>query len=514
MYTNRISSTDTPSRLPIIIGVGLVFWLALNLWSLTHYPAPSCDESIYSAAAYTWFRTGTLAPSYYNNDPAINPAIAFGRSYIALLGLPLLIPANPLILSRLFGLLGGLLAGLVVFLLGRRLFTRPVGLWATALILFDWAVFAQSHSSRPDIWLAAASVAVLLLLMHLVEHPTAILAVITGLAAALLVDVHLNGMHFALALGLLAVWLLAIERKRWSMVIWFGIGALLGVVYWLTVHLLPDPQLALAQYRVITVGENRAFWQMPLLFHIQSLLGFLQENFIQSMSGLSILPALFYLLGVGTAIARRDDHARHARVLLAFTLISLIAFSVVNVLKPNYYALLWRIPLTLLSVSGLFWLLDRAAHAIPDRLRTLPLASILLGLVLLGYAAGDFYLAVKFQPTDFTGVAADLREMIPPGASVMADEPLWFALYDRDMAVGTYLLWASEYVNEQGTAPLSSYYAEVDPDYLILDDYLNCSTAETRPHAFLRNYAESRCQSIGTVSSPWLDTSTVYFCAK
>lgn len=508
------NGTNKSTRIPILVGGVLVAWLALNLWSLTHYPAPSCDESIYSAAAHTWFRTGTLAPTYYYNDPAINPAIAFGRSYIALLGVPLLIPANPLILSRLFGLLGAALAGLSIFALGRRLFTRPVGLWAGALVLFDWAVFAQSHSSRPDVWLAAASVAVLLLLMHLTEHPTAPLAALTGFAAALLVDVHLNGMHFALALGLLAVWLLAIEKKRWGMIIWFGVGALLGVGYWLAVHLLPDPELALSQYRVITVGENRAFWQMPVMFHIRSLLGFLRENFIQSMSGLSILSALFYLFGIGTAIARRDDHAHHARVLLAFILISLISFSIVNVLKPNYYALLWRVPLTLLAVSGVFWLLDHAADAIPRRLRALPLHSILLALVLLVYAAGNLYLTVKFYPTDYAGVAADLRDLVPPGASVMADEPLWFALYDRDMVVGTYLLWASEYVNEQGTAPLSTYYAEVDPDYLVLDQYLNCSTAETRPHAFLRDYAESSCTAVGTVTSPWLDTSTVYYCGE
>ncbi len=498
----------------VIAVVGIGAWLTLNIWSLQRYPVPSCDEALYGATAYNLLTTGSPRIPFYAVLENVNLAIAFGRLFIAGQALFMMLFSPSLFAVRLFGLTGVIALALATYALGSRLYDQRVGLWSALLVSTDWAVFQQGHSGRPDIWLAAGIMFALYLAFGLAEKPAAWRALIAGFAIALLEDIHLNGMHFILAVGVLVVIRLGFQERRWGMVALYGLGSLVGVAYVLGVHLLPDPAAAIAEYRTIVSSEGRAFWETGLASSLLSLLRWVGENFVTAQGGLAAVPALFYLPGIVMALSRRDDQ-RRSLLLFAFVLISLFSYGVVNVIKPNYYALLWRPALTLLGTAGVFWLADRwkAPEHLPGRVQS-HLGTGLVALVLGVFVVGDVYLAYKFRSVDYAAYTAGLRDLIPEGSTVLADEPLWYGLKGREMTGTTYLTWYQfvHGASMDDMGMLREAFLSLGPEYVVLDEHASCASGPSAMHDFLAATLPQACVEVGTVEGAWFEPGTVYRC--
>jgi 4-amino-4-deoxy-L-arabinose transferase-like glycosyltransferase len=498
----------------LIAGIGA--WLALNLWSLLRYPPPSCDEAYYTASAYHLLKTARFGlPFIADLAGAETSYVVYGRLFLLGQAVFLAFFRSPLFAARFFSFAGVIGLAVITYALANRLFDRRVALWSMLIIAVDWPVFMQGHSGRPDIWMTAAVMFDLLLVFWLAEKPSAGQAILAGFATALLQDIHLNGVHFIAAIGLIALIEIGLRQKRWGTVGMFALGGLLGAGYFLIVHLFPDPQLAITQYRSLTLGEDREFWQHSLGFHARNLGMFLWDNFVRGQSKLAIITAMFFCLGLIGAALRKDR--RNALYLLIFFLVSLLSFSWMNVFKPSYYAVLWHPVLAILGTAGIFWLADDAGGIIkrlaePVRRR---LAPGLLSLLLAALSAGDVYLAVKFRAVDYAGMVGEMRGLIESGSRVMADELWWYGLYDQDM-VASITLNMTQYTRHELPGDRDNLRADMDalhPDYVILDNALACQDVSEAAREYLGEYVEERCEAVGSVAGEWFETSTVYACS-
>jgi len=493
-------------------------WLALHLWSLTHYPPPSCDEAYYSNAAYTLLTTGRFGVTIYDNVAGADTTfVVYGRLVMLTQALFQLLIPSPLWAARLWALAGGLLLVGATYSVGRQLFDRQTAVWAALLTGANWAVFYGSHSARPDGWLAAGAMLALLLVLRLTQKPSPGMALLTGFVVTLLQDVHLNGMHFIAAAGVVAVIILAVEQRRWKLVALYVVGSVLGVGYFLVVHLFPDPKLAVTQYQTLILGDDREFWMHSLWFHLRNLGQFLWANYIRGFSGLAVILSALYITGAAV-VPRRDTTGRAARLLAIFVVVSLVSFNLVNVYKPDYYAVLWHAPLTLLGVIGVKTLLagERLStlwERLPQWMHTRRV-DIVLGSLLLALVAGNVYLSVKFRPADYDVYAQALREAVPPGERVLANELWWYALYDRDM-IASIRLYTTYYIRHEPVG--TPYYFEQDmaqtaPSYIVLGELVGCRALVDETYWRLAAYAQSTCKPIRSISGTWFEDSVVYYC--
>ncbi|HOA25864.1 MAG TPA: glycosyltransferase family 39 protein [Aggregatilineales bacterium] len=511
---NHIRRHPFHAALPLL----MVGWLIFHLLSLVQYPPPSCDEAYYSNGAYTLLTTGRFGLSFYDDLAGADTTfVVYGRLLLLTQALFHLLIPSPLWAARLWALTGGLLLIGASYALGKQLFGQHVGGWSALLVAANWAVFYGSHSARPDVWLIASAMLALYLVFRLADHPTAGWAVVTGFAVTLLQDVHLNGMHLIAACGLIALITLGIEQRRWKLVILYALGSAAGVLYFLVVHLFPDPQLAITQYQTLTLGEDREFWLHPLGFHLRNLGKFLWDNYVREYNGLAAVLSAFYALGVAVLI-RRNPSRREARLLGLFIIASLVSFSLVNVHKPAYYAVLWHPPLTLLGAAGAKLLLTDSRltgfwQRLPAALHNRSVDVLLAGLF-VALTAGNLYLAVKYRSVDYAGYARRLRAAIPAGERVLADELWWYALYDRDM-VASIKLYASQYARHEATVNPKAFSDDmriISPDYIVLGEVLGCRDVADETYRLLENYVSTHCSPVGKVEGAWFVESVIYFC--
>ncbi len=502
-------------RRRLLAAVAILSWIGFQLWALERYPTPTCDEAHYSAAAFSVLKAGKFGIPFFANLVGVGDSfIAYGR--LVLLGQAIVqFFFGPTLLSaRLFSLLGTGVLTAATYGLATTLYDRRVGLWAAILVAADWAVFMQSHSGRPDIWTTAASFSGLYLVFWLARNPAMWRAVLTGFVAALLQDIHLNGVHFILGISLVAAYVLLVEQKQWKLFAAYGLGGLLGACYFVVVHLFPDPALAIRQYQTLLVGAQYAAWaDVPLADRMLDLLRWAFSNYVNNFSGLGWLLAAFY--GPGVLLAFLCPERRSSIFLLVFTLASWLSFGLVNIHKPDYYAVIWRPGLVILGTAGLVWFAQRPrlTSRLP-RLFQARAITVMLGLLFAGLIAGNVYLAVKFRAVNYKTYANELRLLVPVQARVMADDLWWYALYDRELVATNYLLW-TQYVRHRPIGDLEMMrqdFTTLRFDYAVLDAFITCSTQAEHVSGMLKEVVEERCDPIGSVSGAWFDPSTVYRC--
>jgi len=501
-------------RWPLLGSLALAAWILFNFWSLEDYVVPSCDEAFYSSAAHTTLTTGRFGLPIFHNMLGFEESyighgrlITFGQAIVQLFFGPTLFSA------RLFSLLGASVIVSSIFALASLLYNRRVAVWAALLTAVDWAVFMQSHYGRPDIWVAAAAVFDLYLVFRLARQPTSRRAFVTGFFVALLPDIHLNGLHAIVGLSVVTAYWLLVERRAWKQFLFYGLGGGLGAAYFALVHLFPDPALAVTQYQMYFRPVYGTYSASPLTTRLLDLAIWLFHSYATSFSGLSAVLALVYAPGIALAIAQPERKV--SWLVLVFTLTSLASFGIVNIFKLDYYAVIWRPALILLGVAGLLWGFDhpKLAEWLPPVLQrrvSLGLLGGLLGILI----AGNVYLAVKFSNTNYADYVANLRQFIPAGSKVMADEFLWYGLNDHQFTTTIYPLWA--YGPLGHNMPFRDFarqqIVEVAPGYIVLDPTLGCtSTAYDVSNMFV-DLVSHMCRPVGSVPSASLGTSTVYCC--
>lgn len=450
----------------LIIGAAIIIWLALNLFSLTRYPLPHPDEAWYASTAYTFLREGHFGL------PVVNNIHHFGESHSGLGRLFLLMLAGTFAAlgtgytqARLLGLLGSAFASVATYAAGKRLFSTRAGITAGLLMAFSWYTFTWGHLTRPEIWLAGAEMAVLILFWRLRDAPTFRGGLVFGFLAALPMNLHPNGLAFLLGFGGLCLIEFVWRERHLPALIGAGLGALAGGLLFAALHFLPDAATAYQQW--VILGHSPV--EVTPLTLLQTTGLWLVKQFWQAYGGLAALQTAYLLAGIGGLVIWRRDRSSGAVLLLAA--VSLLAFTFLKVGKGAYTSTLWLPFVSLIIAAGLEPVADYLAGKLP-RLQELPLYTLLILPLLALNLAGDGWLAYRFRETNYPRLVAELEEVIPPNTHIMAQNIWWIGLAPgkREFTTFIYLdILASDRGGQISEEDVAAEFAELGIEYVILE---------------------------------------------
>lgn len=434
--------------------------LSVSLVFLTRYPVVFIDEPWYSDVAWNLVTTGVdfdtmhagaldQWPDSWVRWPLIGN-LPFAGAF-TLFGLGLF---QARITSWAFGVL---LVG-AVFVLGRRLYDNIAAALA-ALFLSLSALFLQaSHYARPDIFLALVVVSALYLYVVGTESQKRWPFFVTGLLFGLALDIHLNALPLGLALGVYH--LLALrktvfrDRSTWLLIA----GASIGVIYYLALHVLPNPET----YAILSRAWQGTSHRPPLasLNPLVWAKAFLHEvgryHFFENGLEFALIGASF------TALVLRRSRAD--RFLVTYLGAALLLFTLLLQNKHDVYAILLY-PLMMIGVGGAFsGLLQESSRS---RLQATFVAAL---LVFSLASAGVRYVRpmLNSRAYDYDRIAETIKAVIPSDQRVMGLPNWWLGLADYDYRSSLNLTYYHFYNGYSLTQGL-----EADrPDYLIVDSGL------------------------------------------
>lgn len=444
-------------RAEVLVAIAVAAVVAAHLPYLEAWPTVHNDEAREMNAF--WVASG-VDPTARSLDPEFgrDPLYKGGLQALSV-GLAFRVGGLGLFQARLVSLLwGALLLGLV-FLVGRRLYGGVGGALAVFFLALARPFWLASHFVRPDIVLAALLVAAFLLALRGAEEQQPLSAALGGLVLGLALDVHLNALAFVPLVGLVfpaalpRCWR---ERSCWA----FGGGFLLGLLYFLGVRVLSDPGLfaASSAYWIgvdkrppILSGDPRAMLSSELS-RFQGYFGPERYAELAALGG-----ALALSLARSVVLRRLDPVA--VGLLLAFGLFATIVSS-----KSEFYLVLLYPWLTLLLAGAVVWLSGRAVWS------RLALAALAVGLAptVFGYSDNQDDLvaaAGNFQDRGYYALLAEIRPLVPPGASVLGPPLYWLGLHDHPYT--DYYVW--ERLRAERGERFSAYLARLQPDVLVLD---------------------------------------------
>ncbi len=518
----------------------LVGGLALQVASLTAYPPPHCDETYYTDTAYDFLTEGRFGTPVhgpvYGQDT--NHTI-IGRVYsIGLAGVIGLLGVS-LTSARLYSLLGWLAAVLGTYLLGTRLYGRRTALWGALLFAVAFKTFFAAHLTRPEIWLAAATVWIFALLVPRAPeaegHAGPGRALLLGVTAALLTDIHFNGAFFLAGLSLVVLyqwfWLplrnpqpptanhqfpQLLGRAHWNLLISFFAGTALGLGLWAALHFLPDPASAWYQWTVGNTRMGMGAGSRPLLGALADLLPWIAEGFISGNRGLNALEGLLFAAGIGYALVRRTRSDVAVLLVLGG---SLLTFGPLFAQKLSNYRVLWTPLLWLLAAQAVLALFDRARAWLEGRGQAAWAAAARPALVFLPlvalYIFSAGWLVRQFRGGQMAETTAALLDLIPPGSTVLGDPVWWFAFEADHRYFGDLYLtyYASAVSPPEGAVPVRQQLTQpqvqaaleaIGAQYVILDQRLHCLQDEDyQPFYALREFVGAHCDLVGEVAGGW-----------
>lgn len=493
---------------------GAAIWLAINMAALDWYPLADCDEAILSEIGYNAWRGGRFGFDSHlgigNTDVDVS---VFGRLYEAILGSgPVLFGAS-LWSSRISSLAAAVIGTIALYQVGRAMYVPRVGLVAAMVFATSWRTIFHAHFARPEIWVAAGSVILLWLLWRMLENFTPLNGFLAGLGASLIVDVHLAGLPFAFASGGVVV-MYAWHRRNWQILIAFATGGVAGLIYWLAVHVLPDP--VNFRYQIFTLYVNVGdvnLSQRTLLGSIEGLGRFYWQQFVTYNNYLGVLPAIYMLVGIGyVAFSPKPP----ARLLTGYYALATVIFTLIGSFD-SYYTMTWIPLLALMSAIAIDALAVRLTPLIRWAWSTegLVLAGLLTPLV-FAFVAGDLYLFTKFRNSNFDEYIHPLSEMIPPGEALVAAHQFWYARPEDPFIASTATVWW-EVMNSNTTTfdreMAISFFKQVTPAYVLMHpNWLCIREPDFNRYDVVYPLVAERCDYVGQIEGDWYPKAELFYC--
>jgi hypothetical protein len=442
----------------IIFALGL--FMIVNLAFLTRYPPVFIDESWNANAVWNWLKTGDNFDSMHSGTldqfgyewlrwPIIGNAP--WKVSFAILGLGLF---QLRLVSWIFS---GLLL-LVTILVGRRTYGMLTGVLAALMLSLSSPFLQASHYGRWDIMLAAAAMLTYWLALNGLEENRWWYHFLSGLVIGLSIDIHQNAILFIFGLGALYIAYYGRNVIR-SYGAWlFALGVLLGLGYYVTVFILPNPG---AYFRLFSLSLGNTH-QAPittlnpvnLLKSARAEIG--RYHFYENNLDFALIGASFAYLAV-----RRS---RYDRLLLVFSLTVLSGFVLLLGNKHDVYAILLY-PFFMLLLAESLVSLIRESRGFT---RTRVFAGVLLILFLFNSGIHLTRPILANRNYNYYAITDKIKPTIPSGARVVGYPTWWLGLSEYDFR-STLNLTYYHFINGYS---LTEGFEKLRPDILIVDSNL------------------------------------------
>lgn len=320
--------------------------LALYLPGLTTMPATDRDEARFAQASKQMVETGDLVDIRFQDVPRHKKPIGIYWAQAAAAKLFGPQPANPVWPYRIPSLLAAIVAVLVTYSLGARLFGRMAGFWGAALLASCLLLGVEARLAKTDAALLATTVVAMACMSRAWDPQLASLRTAIIFWVAVGIGVLIKGPVIVLIVGLSALTL-----SLWSLNFgWLrSLRPLLG--------LLIVPAIVLPWLIAILYSTGGAFLEQSVGGDLlPKLLGGQEAHGAWSGYYLALLPltfwpgAIFVLLSLPWIWRNRRDP--DIRFLLAWLVPGWLVFEMIPTKLPHY-VLPFYPPLALLAAAAM-----------------------------------------------------------------------------------------------------------------------------------------------------------------
>ncbi len=495
----------------VVLVAGLFSALfGLHALTLTHYSLASCDEAHYSNVGAVFLERGVFGNDLTGTDrPIYQNSTGVGRIFAIGLALVYRLLGVSLFSTRLFSLAGYFLAIVLTYFSG-RIFHPTTGKYAAALFALSWIAVLHSHSGRPDIWTAAGSLILLLASANAFAKPSVLSAAMMGLAGGLILDLHLNGIHFLAASGVIfLVW--SVRSRKFNLWIPYGLGVGVGLFIWVWGHVLVG-----TSNNSGLISWSQTATQTPLISKLLDLIDWWWRQYWVGTRYESLLQGVFFALGVAALLLKRQ---LRGLALLAYIAISTLSFGYINFVKPDYYRVVWMPLVALVMAEGIRVVADKLRNVDWFQSRFgrwesfLPFA--LAAPLFVAYLLGDAYLLYKFRDVDYEAVAARFEKYIPVGSRVAAEATWWYGLGSQYKLIDDVVFEeaARQTKPQDMNAAVAHTLEQWKFDYVIYDGRLACYSDVTPAALDLKEVLDARCERVAVVDDEWFGNNAVYRCS-
>lgn len=457
------------------------FWLltlvltlifVVNLITLDRFPPPFADEAWMASRATGYIETGRIFGEtdryifdYYDGYWTFLPTFSTFLQSLAIrfLGQPSLFSI------RFISLLFSPVLLLAVYWIARPALGKR---WAFVVLLLtatSWVFVRGTHFGRVDLIGAALGYSALAIVLN-----TAKRHFLWGLGAALLSSLAFETHpHTAVIIvGTLAAYPLIFGRSLlkqphfWA----FVLGGIIGLAWYVTVHILPYPQTYLALNRL-----NFGTTHVPPVVALD--VGVLREALRYALTALAGTHLIFDLfppwsVGLFTGIAfvvmafQRSLAADKRLVALAAIIFGSYILLISN--KISYYSIHFA-PIVFMIIM-MFLRFLRQKYGREQLFDPLLICVSIITLVIAIYP-------YSFDSrSSFKALETQLRATIQPTDRIMAPQTYWFALSDHDYYGWESLIYYRKY---HDTASVEDAFAEIRPDIFIYDGHNKLYIADT-----------------------------------
>jgi len=449
----------------ILFFIFTVIYVIINLVYLDKYPLIWADDAFLTEVSYNFLKTGNFGSILCTGYGLEKSHVVYGRIYLlAVAGSYYLFGVGPF-QARIVSFLCGLVVLFLTYSIAKRLFNEKVAMFSSAFLGLTHIFIVHSHMARPDIVVAMFILLTIHLFLLAKEKMSLRLYFLCGLVASLTIDVHPPGGIAIVTLGSLV--LLHIKSLNKKIILITGAGVILGLLWWIYMHILTDPATFFWQwgsywskfepppahgFSLIEIFKNEAKRYVEF---------FWKGRFHRNM----FLLVLFVFSTISAAILsiRQKSYPHGLLLTVLFSGIITLTFVVPN--KTTFYFIYIFPVLSVLSADSLF----RSIKNSQTLLRTAGV--VLLTGTFLVFTSENVYKLVKFREANYYSFVGKLKQHIPENATVLGKAAYWFGFTKQSY----YLDYYANFLYCENNKPvlkcnLLEFIKKNKIDYLIADE--------------------------------------------
>jgi 4-amino-4-deoxy-L-arabinose transferase-like glycosyltransferase len=423
----HIANSDKQSI--ALFTLAIVAVVLYHAYAIARVPAfPTDDDGAYAAAGYQIWQTGKPGVTGYKTVAGMGEDIyVLGHIGAAVQGVFTYWFGVDVRNALLPSFLIGIASLIALFLLAKELWGTRAGLLAALLFSLSGIFFNATHSARPDLLVTFFLLVSFWLVASASDEAPFQKLFLAGLMMGISGDVHPNG--FLLAPLPILFWLLA-KRPSWNVVwrgiLFYGLGGLIGIVYWLAKHYWPQVS---AFHRQSSVHGLATHGIKILDRGLVGALGAESQRYLNwfwnarghrhLFEGICVLASGAYLLWRGG----RTERA----IVLTWGAFFLTAAALMSNSFGWYLIFAW--PMFALWMARAFELVSW------QWIRRGALAAVIAAYI---FNLGVWHWKAR-QDTPLQAQLSELRSAVPASEPVFASAGLWFAFWDRDFTHEPYL---------------------------------------------------------------------------
>lgn len=447
----------------IVIGLLVLFYITINLLTLCKFPSVWRDDAWMGDPAWHFLKYGNFGSSLFEGFYGLDKTDTYhGRIHLISLAIAFKFLGCGPYQARIVSFLSGLLAGLFVYQIGKKLFNNEVGLTGAILFLISKQFLVNSHWARQEMMLTLFIVITIYLYLLAKERNSLVLSFLCGLIASLSLDVHLNGIMLPIVVGALFLFEYRLDVFKQKIFLVYFSGVIIGIIYWIVLHILPNPTIFWQQWD----GLNKEKFNLPVFSgkNLLQLLNLEIKKYINYILYVWRGEKYFNILEILLIVIAMIFGARSSKKSRAILLIIIFTFILSSALLINHkssFYIVYLYPFFMLLIASFSFFSKNQLKIKFGKIMILALSFL--------YIFQNGYRLIEFKENNYYSYLKKIKSFIPSGCAVAGQPTWWYGFYDQKY-------YALAVFNLENS--FSSIIREKDIKYVLFDDYWKENNSE------------------------------------